>query len=149
MPKMGLLVFMPIELTCTLFLVMLSAAGMGLFVSALVKNGDRAMSLAPMLLMPQILFSGLAFRLEGFSEVISRLVVCRWGIEGLGSTAKLNTLKDEMKLSNFFQFSGTYNEPMFEASQQHLLKVWLILLGMIVLFAVLSRFVLQRLRKED
>ena len=141
--------FMPIELTCTLFLVMFSAASIGLFVSALVKNGDRAMSLAPILLMPQILFSGLAFRLEGFSEVISRLVVCRWGIEGLGSTAKLNTLKDEMKLSNFFQFSGTYNEPMFEASQQHLLKVWLILLGMIVLFAVLSRFVLQRLRKED
>ena len=102
-----------------------------------------------MLLMPQILFSGLAFRLEGFSEIISRFVVCRWGIEGLGTTAKLNMLKDKMKLYDIAEFSGTYNEPMFKATPEHLWKVWCILLGMILLFAVLSRFVLQRLRKED
>ncbi len=46
----------------TSFITALASAAMGLFVSSLFTNADRAMTVAPILLMPQILFSGLIFK---------------------------------------------------------------------------------------
>lgn len=57
-------VFLPfrVEIFLTTYLTAMAATATGLFISALVKNPDRAMTIAPIILMPQILFSGLAFR---------------------------------------------------------------------------------------
>lgn len=69
---------------------------LGLMVSSLFKNADRAIAMAPILIMPQILFSGLVFELEGVSKFISTFVNCRWGMESLGTTANLNNLDLEI-----------------------------------------------------
>lgn len=82
----------PFELFASLALTSLSAMCMGLFVSSLFKNPDRAIAMAPLLIMPQILFSGLVFELKGVSETISYAVNCRWAMEALGTTADLNAL---------------------------------------------------------
>lgn len=79
----------------------MAAAAMGLFVSSLFSNADRAMTVAPILLMPQILFSGVIFNLEDATEVVSYLTVCRWSMEGYGSTANLNDLKLKMQDQGF------------------------------------------------
>lgn len=81
-----------IELFATLYLTMSSAMCLGLMVSALFKNPDRAIAMAPLLIMPQILFSGLVFELIGPAESISYAVTCRWAMEALGTTADLNAL---------------------------------------------------------
>ncbi len=80
------------ELFVTMLLLTLSAMCLGLWVSALFSNPDRAIAMAPILIMPQVLFSGLIFKLEGVAETISVFVNCRWGMEAFGATADLNAL---------------------------------------------------------
>lgn len=48
--------------------------------------------MAPILIMPQILFSGITFELNGITEKVSYAINCRWAIEALGTTADLNSL---------------------------------------------------------
>lgn len=82
-----------LEMFITTVLTAVASTAMGLCVSSMFKNADRAMTLAPILLMPQILFSGLIFNLEGATEYISWFAICRWSMEGYGTTADLNALK--------------------------------------------------------
>ena len=88
----NVLINAPLELFVTLYLTMLAAMCLGLLISALFKNPDRAIAMAPLLIMPQILFSGLVFELSGATERISYAVTCRWAMEALGTTADLNSL---------------------------------------------------------
>ena len=69
----------------TTFLAAIASTGMGLFVSSLFSNPDRAMTVAPILLMPQILFSGIIFTLEGATKYLSWITVCRWSMSGYGA----------------------------------------------------------------
>jgi ABC-type multidrug transport system ATPase subunit len=70
-----------------LVFVLVAAAGltMGLMCSALVSNPDKAASLVPILLIPQIVFSGAMMPLEGVSEWISYLTISKWGLELMGN----------------------------------------------------------------
>ena len=86
-PEEGVLLHPYLEMFITTALTSISATGMGLFVSSLFNNPDRAMTVAPILLMPQILFSGLIFKLEGVTKIISWFATCRWSMEGYGTTA--------------------------------------------------------------
>jgi hypothetical protein len=68
---------------------------MGLMVSALSKNSDRANYFVPMLLIPQIIFSGAVVALEKMGVVgnfISSIMVARWGYEASGSLTGLDNL---------------------------------------------------------
>ena len=82
-----------VELFVTMTLLTLSAMCMGLWVSALFSNPDRAIAMAPILIMPQVLFSGLIFELEGAAKAISAFVNCRWAMEAFGTTADVNALQ--------------------------------------------------------
>ncbi len=95
-PPTHALISAPFELFASIFLITFSAMALGLFVSTLFDNPDRAIAMAPLLIMPQILFSGLVFKLEGVAKQVSLFVNCRWGMEALGTTANLNDL--DMKI---------------------------------------------------
>ena len=82
--------FWDIQIIC--FLSILSSATMGLFISSFVKNANIAMTIIPLVLVPHLLFSGMLFKLEGVSDFISNFVLCRWTVEGLGTSANLNEL---------------------------------------------------------
>ena len=82
--------FWDIQIIC--FLSILSSATMGLFISSFVKNANIAMTLIPLVLVPHLLFSGMLFKLEGISDFISNFILCRWTVEGLGTSANLNAL---------------------------------------------------------
>lgn len=86
------LIWAPLELFVGTFLITFSAMCLGLMVSSLFKNADRAIATAPLLIMPQILFSGLVFELEGMTKFVSTFVNCRWGMTALGTSANLNDL---------------------------------------------------------
>ncbi|MDR2571674.1 MAG: ATP-binding cassette domain-containing protein [Oscillospiraceae bacterium] len=81
------------ELLISTFLTSLSASATGIFVSSLFKNADRAMTVAPLLLMPQLLFSGMIFELNGVPRLISNFAVCRWSMEAYGTSSNLNDLE--------------------------------------------------------
>ena len=85
-----------LEFFITTALVSISAAAMGILVSALFTNADRVMTIAPILLMPQILFSGMLFVLDGISKKISYFINCRWAMEAFGSIINLGKLDLQM-----------------------------------------------------
>lgn len=134
------------EMLITTFLTSLAATSMGLFVSSMFTNADRAMTVAPILLMPQILFSGLAFKLSGITEKVSWLAICRWSMEGYGSTANLNTLEmslHEQGINIPHEFEAAY-----DFTSSHIIKVWLLILAFALLFQIVSVLMLRRIDKE-
>lgn len=146
LPEEGVLTHPFLELLITTFITAVSSTAMGLFVSSLFTNADRAMTVAPILLMPQILFSGLIFKLSGATEIISWFAVCRWSMEGYGTTANLNDLP--LKLQQEGIMIPHEAEMFFDFTFSHLLTSWGILVIFAVVFLVLARIVLSKVRKE-
>ena len=134
------------ELLVTTFITTMAAAALGLFVSALFTNADRAMTIAPILLMPQILFSGLIFKLEGVTEFISWVAVSRWSVEGYGTIANLNDLP--LRLQQQGVMIPHEAEQFFEHTAEHLLQSWGILVVYAVSFLILARIALTKIGVE-
>jgi ABC transport system ATP-binding/permease protein len=87
-------VLFPVWLELAVTLLMTAAAGtaLGLLISAVSTTADRAVSLVPFALIPQILFAGLIFSLDGAAEPLSWLTVSRWSMDALGTSVDLNSL---------------------------------------------------------
>lgn len=79
----------------TTFLTLLTSACLGLMVSAIVKNGSQANSALPLLLLPQIIFSGVLFKIEGSAGFVSWLMLSRWSIGAYGALVNVNALVPE------------------------------------------------------
>lgn len=149
LPEEGLVLTPFAEVFLTTFLTSYSAASMGLFVSALFKNQDRAMTVAPILLLPQILFSGLLFKLEGITKIISWAAICRWSNEAYGTAANLNALQYMVEIGGEMTEIAHEAEDFFDYTVPHLLKDWMILLAFILLFAMIARIAINNIRKES
>jgi len=68
---------------------------LGLFVSALVKTSEMATSLVPLILIPQILFSGLVGVPQGASRLIGALMPATWAFDEIKHLSTLDTLSEE------------------------------------------------------
>src|SRR5437588_3306356 len=68
---------------------------LGLFVSAMVRTSEMATSLVPLILIPQILFSGLVGVPQGASKVIGTLMPATWAFDGIKQFSTLDTLDEE------------------------------------------------------
>lgn len=69
-----------------LFLVFITAVSsiLGLLVSATMKNTEKVMALVPILLIPQIMLTGVIAKINNvFVEVLSYFTISRWGLDGL------------------------------------------------------------------
>ena len=147
LPKNGVIFSPLIEMFITTWITSTSAAATGLFVSSLFTNPDRAMTVAPLLLMPQMLFSGLLFKLSGGTEIISWFAICRWSMEGYGSTADLNSLPTALQQQGFQILDEA--EKFYEVSSSHMVKTWVIMIAMAILYLFLARRILSKIRKES
>jgi ABC-type multidrug transport system ATPase subunit/ABC-type multidrug transport system permease subunit len=76
----------------TLWLGNFAGIATGLLVSTLAPNSDRAMSIVPYLLIPQLVLSGVLFKLGGL-DVVSFLVASRWSVSGLGGIAGVSAVR--------------------------------------------------------
>ena len=146
LPANGLILPAFLEMYVTMVFTTLSSAAMGLFVSSLFSNPDRAMTVAPLLLMPQMLFSGLLFKLSGMTEAVSWITVCRWSMEGFGTTANLNNLQLQLQEEGL----PVPHEPsdFFLQTNEHLLRAWCIMLIFIIVYLITARLILPRIKKE-
>jgi hypothetical protein len=146
LPEEGIITLPLIEFFITTFVTSVSSAAMGLLVSSLFTNADRAMTVAPILLMPQILFSGLIFKLQGATEKISWFAVCRWSMESYGTTANLNELPTKLQQEGVPVVHVA--EDFFEFTSGHMLTSWSILIAFTIGFLVLARIMLRNIGKE-
>ncbi len=70
--------------------------GVGLFVSALVRTSEMATSLVPLILIPQILFSGLVGVPNGITnKVVSMTMPAAWSFDTMKRFSTLDTLEAE------------------------------------------------------
>ena len=91
-PKTGLMYNWFIDCGFIIFITIFSASSMGLFVSSISKDPAVALTMPTLLLVPQLLFSGMLFPLNGIVDKISNFILCRWSVEALGTINDLNSL---------------------------------------------------------
>ena len=134
------------EILFTVWLTIIASMAMGLVISSIVKSGDKAMTLAPFVLIVQLLFSGILFELKGISKVLSWFTASRWSVEALGSIANMNTL--DMRMKEQIPSIVTTEKEIYEHSLIHLAKDWSILLLMAVVCIVLAGILLMNVRND-
>jgi hypothetical protein len=146
---------MPIaEVFVTLLLTALAGVGMGLAISSFSATPDRAISIVPLALIPQIIFAGLIFKIEGLAAPLSWLTISRWSMDGLGISIDLNRLCNLPNTNDngglpancspgFLETEATYTH---EPGQ--LLLRWAILIGYTIVCLLLAGWMLQRRDRE-
>jgi ABC-type multidrug transport system ATPase subunit/CRP-like cAMP-binding protein len=80
------------KLLALIFLTALGGLSMGLLVSAVVGNSDRAMAVVPILLIPQLMFAGAVVPVEemlGPAKGLAQIMMSKWSLELAGGIAHL------------------------------------------------------------
>lgn len=108
----------------------IGAMVMGLTISAIVNNPDKAGSIVPILLIPQIVFSGAIIKLKGIADVISYFTLSRWGFELLGKVTEVSN-------------APLVTTPVLKKSSEGIFNIidvnhYSILIGYILLFLLLT-----------
>jgi ABC-type multidrug transport system ATPase subunit len=133
-------------LVITNFLTLLASTSLGLMVSASVKNITQANSALPILLLPQIIFSGVLFDMTGIGKYFSWLMLSRWSIGAYGTLVDVNKmvpepiiLFDGTKINYSFEGSPVYNTTL-----QNLILNWGILLLHTAIYLGVAFFIQKR-----
>ena len=132
----------------TTFLTLLSSICLGLMLSAFVKNESEANNALPLIMIPQIIFSGVLFELEGLPTKIAWLLLSRWSVGAYGAIVDVNgmippaiEIPGHAPISQPIQATSVY-----DATWQNLGLNWsLLVLSTLVYLAV--AFLLQK-RKD-
>jgi hypothetical protein len=92
---------------------------LGLFISSIVKTSEMATSLVPLILIPQILFSGLVGVPTGVARVIGVAMPATWSFDEIKRLSKLDTISEEgsdpdgpnrgMGLKKYIEFENDRN----------------------------------------
>lgn len=82
----------PIGLGITTFLTLLASVSLSLMISAAVKNENEANSILPLIMIPQIILSGVLFELEGLSAKLGWLTISRWSMGAYGALVDVNAM---------------------------------------------------------
>ncbi len=137
-----------LELYISVALTSLVGLMIGLTISALVSNTDRAMSFVPVILIPQVIFSGAVFPLTTYPlQILGMLFPVRWAMTALGSSAGLHSDKvnGDQIIGNNYSYHGTlFSIYKPEDSLHYLLLSWLVLIVMFLLLALATAYFLKR-----
>ena len=142
-------IFLPVlaEVYITIALTTFSGLMLGLAISAIAPNSDRAMSFVPLVLLPQVIFSGIIFNLNTpILQVLGAFFAARWAMAGLGSSIGLHG--DKLGVDDF-SYQSTHFVSLdpataLPAATMHLLLVWGALLAIIVALGFVIAFFLKR-----
>jgi ABC-type multidrug transport system ATPase subunit len=93
MPMPGSLLGIP-QLTVMLLTASVGIA-LGLLISALVRTSEMATSLVPLVLVPQLLFSGLVGVPSGVGEAVGLVMPASWSFDSMKRFSTLDTLEPE------------------------------------------------------
>lgn len=114
-----------IDYCLTFFLILYSADMLGLFAGMMITGIKSIMSVIPVLLVAQFLFSGCLFELNRILDIVAYITTAKWGFYALGSIADLNS----------YLPPGTGND-IFSHDTGYILYCWryLVLLSLLFIF---------------
>jgi ABC transport system ATP-binding/permease protein len=128
-------------LSITTFLTLIACMSLGLMISAIVRNSSQANSALPLLLLPQIIFSGVLFKMEGFASKISWLTLSRWSIGAYGSLVDVKTMAQKAELPGS---PSTFDVEFYRADWDNLALCW----GILLVHAAVYMFVTFWMQKQ-
>lgn len=134
-PQNHLLLDTNLEIFVTVLLMLFASSATGLLVSALFKSGETAILVVLVVMIGQVVFSGIMFNLSGVTSAIATVIVCRWGMGALGASTDLNSRMAWLKAG----FDG----PMYDATISNLLECWRAL-ALIALVCLTAAWVVLR-----
>ncbi len=134
LPGAGILLPAPLELVITVVLAGLAGLSLGLCLSAFAANPDKATSLIPIVLVPQVLFAGVMFTLHGVTASVSWLTSSRAAMEALASTVDVNELPQALLAT----------DPAYAHTAANLATAWAALGGQALVFALIAWAALHR-----
>ncbi|HEU5374529.1 MAG TPA: FHA domain-containing protein [Ktedonobacteraceae bacterium] len=149
-PQKGLLLPSAfIEVYISMLLTSIAGLMMGLTVSALAPNNDRATSFIPIILIPQVIFSGIIFSLDTpVMQFFGSFFAARWAMAAMGSTVGLHSqfvFPNGDKTGEDFSYQGTlFSTHSQTAAALHLLLCWGALILMSVLLGLATAHFLKR-----
>lgn len=123
MPMPGELFGIP-QLWATLLTGLIGVA-LGLFVSTIVRTSEMATSLVPLILVPQILFSGIVGVPAGINKVVGLTMPSSWSFDTIKRFSTLDTLEEEgadingpTKGQGLYKFIETENDKLIEKAER-------------------------------
>jgi hypothetical protein len=123
-PYRGVYTFGVVEVYASLALAALAGMAIGLLISASVTNADRAQSLVPIFLIPQIIFVGGPLA-SSVAYAISSFTITRWAIEAV-------------KIAVEIPYRGLPREQATAFDGEDLLLRWAVLSSMSLLFLIIA-----------
>ncbi len=140
------LISWPLGFGITTFLTLVASTSLSLMLSALVKTENEGNGILPLIMIPQIIFSGVLFTLEGWSSNLSWFMLSRWSIGAYGSLADVNAMAPQPNpalsaemLNEIFQVT-----PAYDATWSNLMLNWGILIVHTLIYAIIALLVLRR-----
>jgi ABC-type uncharacterized transport system permease subunit len=126
------------EIYITLALTSITGVFIGLTISAFVHNNDQAVSFIPLVLLPQLIFSGSLFPLKGIPlQIFGAFFSLRWSMAALGSIQNLPGNGDKV-------FGTCDSCNTFQHNPHYLLFTWLALIATILILGMLTAYLLKR-----
>src|SRR6266487_3983217 len=139
-------IFLPPVLEIYISLALASLAGLmtGLALSALAPNNDRATSFIPLILISQVIFSGIIFSLDNIGlQFLGSFFPVRWAMAAMGSTVGLHG--DKLGSGGDFAYQGTlFSIYSREQAVVHLLLMWFALIVLILALGFATGYFLKR-----
>lgn len=127
------------DIYCTMLLILFSADALGILISCFAKTEVAASQVAPYFLMIELILSGFLFELTGVLDVSSKLMVSRWGTEGLSTV---------LGLENYVEAAMFKNPLNFEYTAEHLKQIWYVLLAFSVGEVILGDIFLHSVKND-
>ena len=122
MPMPGELFGIP-QLWATLLTGLIGVA-LGLFVSTIVRTSEMATSLVPLILVPQILFSGIVGVPAGISKVVGLTMPSSWSFDTIKRFSTLDTRRSGADINGptkglgLYKFIETENDKLIEKAER-------------------------------
>jgi ABC transport system ATP-binding/permease protein len=126
-----------VALYFSIVLAAMAGLSMGLLASAVTGNADRAMTILPLIIIPQLIFDGALVPLEQMqkpAELVAYLMISKWFLELSGNITELSQRFGA-------QIPGSPYQDAFDIDP---LLNWLVLGGFIVAFLVATVLVQKR-----
>ncbi|MEZ5344507.1 MAG: FHA domain-containing protein [Pyrinomonadaceae bacterium] len=125
MPMPG--VFLGIPQFFTMLVTASVGVALGLFISALVKTSEMATSLIPLILIPQIIFSGLIGVPSGINKVVGLAMPAAWSFDTMKRFSPLDTLEQEGALADgktnglgLYKYIESENDEIIEEAKKNI-----------------------------
>jgi ABC transport system ATP-binding/permease protein len=129
----------------TLLIVSLAGVALGLLLSAFVANPDRAASIVPIVLIPQIIFSGTLIKVAELpvaGKVLSWFVAGNWGVQAVGQASGVGSVVNAASQLEAAQNNGVAKDPFY-------IGAWPSILILLVMVVVSLGITVWALRRKD